>query len=97
MTKWGYEIFDCEGLYFDNVGEKGWELISVDNGIAYFKRPIVEDIEMPIEANAPLVELEVKQEILDKLKVVSDGLKFIEGYSGDWQQKIEEVLGMIND
>jgi len=85
MTKWEYKsIYGKENFFLSQeLGQKGWELVSIgNNGVAYFKRPIVEDIEMPIEANAPLVESEAKQEILDKLKVVSDGLEFIEGYLG---------------
>ncbi len=100
MTKWEYKSVHGKSNFYkyQEIGQTEWELVSVDGGTAYFKRPIVEDIEMSMEANAPLVEnLEMKQEILDKLKVVSDGLEYIEGYFGDWQRKIKEVLGVIND
>ena len=47
--RWEYQVL---GIVKDNdsanlrrfgaVGAEGWELVSVDNGIAYFKRPIKE-------------------------------------------------------
>jgi len=54
MQKWEYkieEIRDIPGYYEGNkygnskrmtkfYGIKGWELVSVNDGIAYFKRPI---------------------------------------------------------
>lgn len=47
MTKWQYEFIriKCPKLLNTRtdlaaMGKKGWELVSVDNGIAYFKRPI---------------------------------------------------------
>lgn len=54
MTKWEYEIFrtihpelpispakiEAHKETFAGWGKEGWELVSVDNGIAYFKRPI---------------------------------------------------------
>ncbi len=30
-------------LQLGDVGEDGWELVSVDNGIAYFKRPVPDE------------------------------------------------------
>lgn len=47
MTKWDYSAFlftreKLEGAIraINDLGKQGWELVSVDNGIAYFKRPI---------------------------------------------------------
>ncbi len=42
--KWEYKPLDL-GLYgyedkLNKLGIEGWELVSVDNGIAYFKRPL---------------------------------------------------------
>lgn len=42
--KWEYKTLDL-GLYgyedkLNNLGTEGWELVSVDNYVAYFKRPI---------------------------------------------------------
>ena len=42
--KWEYRTVDL-GLYgyedkLNKAGTEGWELVSVDNGIAYFKRPL---------------------------------------------------------
>jgi len=33
-----YNIFFLTGGSLDNLGKDGWELVSVDSGIAYFKR-----------------------------------------------------------
>lgn len=50
MQKWEYHIehtyiFEGDGVddfreEAKRLGQRGWELFSVDNGIAYFKRPI---------------------------------------------------------
>lgn len=50
MTKWDYEIIDCEGLDFDKLGQKGWELVSVSDGTAYFKRPVI-----AVTGNEPII------------------------------------------
>ena len=39
---------------FEYYGKQGWELVSVDNGIAYFKRPIVNVSKMRIKETGPL-------------------------------------------
>jgi len=54
--KWEYSVLNLEEMQkqfhdsfksmLDVNGVEGWELVSVDNGIAYFKRPIVEPIAM---------------------------------------------------
>lgn len=31
-----------KGEFFLEIGQEGWELVNVDNGIAYFKRPLQE-------------------------------------------------------
>lgn len=38
--QWEYaRVLDRQSIdYFDNAGSDGWELVAVDNGIAYFKR-----------------------------------------------------------
>jgi len=41
MTKWQYYTADIEGADLDFYGQKGWKLVSVDNGVAYFERAIV--------------------------------------------------------
>jgi len=99
MTKWEHDYYKWSdidkciltdgggfvvGKSLDEMGEEEWELVCINNGIAYFKRSIVEDIEMPIEANGS----DQIQEMLDKL----NSLKFAQGYFGDWQHKREEVL-----
>lgn len=47
--KWEYKFLHVAGRvgqipyngpYIQELGQDGWELISVDNGVAYFKRPI---------------------------------------------------------
>lgn len=45
-VKWEYlkEIADENYLtlpYLNELGAKGWELVSVDDGTAYFKRPLL--------------------------------------------------------
>ena len=49
MTKWEYRVEDISYMgragresTLDEMGEEGWELVGVDNGGAYFKRPKVE-------------------------------------------------------
>lgn len=54
MTKWEYSQLKIkeydEGLLwsrfgkFSDMGKEGWELVSVDDGIAYFKREIKPEI-----------------------------------------------------
>lgn len=38
---------------FDWYGQKGWELVSVDNGIAYFKRPANKEVDTNVYAFGP--------------------------------------------
>ncbi len=44
--KWEYQVFKVhENLEhrefgFNTLGDEGWELVSVENDIAYFKRPV---------------------------------------------------------
>jgi len=33
-----YEIVSVEGTDFDHLGQNMWELVAIDNGLAYFKR-----------------------------------------------------------
>lgn len=42
--RWEYWIEEMppDMKEFNEMGEKGWELVSVDNGVAYFKRPLEE-------------------------------------------------------
>jgi len=49
--KWEYMALSLKGLMgkysiynptIDKIGAEGWELVSVDNEIAYFKRPLEE-------------------------------------------------------
>lgn len=60
--KWEYlrEIADENYLtlpYLNELGANGWELVSVDNGIAYFKRAIESDTGMSEEVfNAKVLE-----------------------------------------
>lgn len=35
---WEYRICERESTNFDFLGNEGWELVTVDNGLAYFKR-----------------------------------------------------------
>lgn len=55
MTKWEYYAYrfvdivnfntlDDRMKVFKELGLDGWELVSVDNAMAYFKRPIEEEI-----------------------------------------------------
>jgi len=62
MTKWEYLCISPREVWavsddgwMDNLGANGWELVSVDNGIAYFRRPKT-DIQVhigPSEHKAP--------------------------------------------
>lgn len=40
MHKWKYTTapFDSSGVNFNELGREGWELVSVDKGVGYFKR-----------------------------------------------------------
>jgi len=45
MTKWLYKIkyvgpFQTRDVEFDSFGKEGWELVSVSNDVAYFKKPV---------------------------------------------------------
>ena len=45
--KWEYKAIIPENDFvpeslMNELGQEGWELVYVDNGIAYFKRPIVD-------------------------------------------------------
>ena len=60
MTKWeyGYIVFGGEDVAnreaMDRRGDEGWELVSVDNGIAYFRRPKAISVRIgPSESKAP--------------------------------------------
>lgn len=42
---WEYKTIGAKGgrvgtIDLDKLGQEGWELVSVDNGVAYFKREI---------------------------------------------------------
>ena len=52
--KWEYEKAWMRGAKFSfaEFGSLGWELVSVDDGFAYFKRPLIEKVEKPIEKPA---------------------------------------------
>ena len=51
--KWEYAVYTFANLSIDDLeyltktldayASKGWELISVDNGFHYFKRPLIEE------------------------------------------------------
>lgn len=38
------DTLEEQAKVFKELGQENWELVSVDNGIAYFKRPILEKI-----------------------------------------------------
>lgn len=38
-----YETVSREGTDFDYLGQNGWDLVAVDDGLAYFKRERFED------------------------------------------------------
>ena len=41
MKQFEYYISDTDNIeHIDQLGLEGWELVSVDSGIAYFKRQI---------------------------------------------------------
>lgn len=40
----GDDHFELLIKYLNLQGDNGWELVSINNGIAYFKRPIQEEI-----------------------------------------------------
>lgn len=45
MQKWEYldrYIVNHNAEFFGSLGRQGWELVAIDNRIAYFKRPISE-------------------------------------------------------
>jgi hypothetical protein len=53
--KWEYTVIPVSDAYsdseqyFDELGCQGWELVSVDEGIAYFKRPKIEHKKREVE------------------------------------------------
>lgn len=53
MKKFEYEIHQAASVLLGNMGKDGWELVSVDNGVCYFKREL-------IEATNPEKELQEK-------------------------------------
>ena len=55
MTKWEYGCEDvADGAAIDRRGDEGWEMFSVDNGWAYFRRPKTIPIRIgPSESKAP--------------------------------------------
>jgi DNA-directed RNA polymerase alpha subunit len=53
MKRFEYEIHQATSVLFGNMGKDGWELVSVDNGVCYFKRELT-------EASAPEKELHEK-------------------------------------
>ena len=46
MQKWEYDRLQKNSWFEhrEQIGEMGWELITVDDQYAYFKRPLVESI-----------------------------------------------------
>lgn len=42
LTKWEYLIVNAGEHDFDGLGQIGSELVAVDQGIAYFKRRVIE-------------------------------------------------------
>lgn len=72
MAKWEYKSLDMNSFvsrhrameYLEKVGQEKWELVSVDNGIAYFKRPINE---MSSEVNKTAFEARVLTIIRENL------------------------------
>ena len=44
MTQWEYNTVSTQGIMLldelDDLGKEGWELVAINNDIAYFKRPI---------------------------------------------------------
>lgn len=53
MTKWEYKTKALrdfpDGMFYttihhlDDLGQEGWELATISNGLAYFKRPMEDD------------------------------------------------------
>lgn len=39
MIAWDYYIDDVGFFDWEEIGNKGWELVAVDGNVAYFKRP----------------------------------------------------------
>lgn len=58
---WEYLIYPIEGMpsneKFDELGNQGWELVSVDYEIAYFKRFAVASQERLSEGDIKIVPL----------------------------------------
>lgn len=54
MRKWEYLTislplgFSMDVINFDEIGEQGWELVSVSNGTAYFRREKEYEIEVKL-------------------------------------------------
>jgi len=44
MTKWEYKTIWIDGsgngVKYNEIGKEGWELVSVSNKVAYFKRKL---------------------------------------------------------
>jgi len=74
MKKWEYTHFgdaasDRPGMvdHWERMAEKGWELVTVDNGVAYFKREkIIHPLDMEINEQTP--DLAPPEEPMNKRK-----------------------------
>lgn len=57
MSKWEYLVHTvrindtCLEKILESFGENGWELVSVDSGSHYFKRPKLQEPEKELEDN----------------------------------------------
>lgn len=66
MQKWEYDVKSGMAhttpsrAMMNDMGRKGWELVAVENGVGYFKRPNRE--ERPIE--------ELRKEALDEIEAL---------------------------
>ena len=63
MTKWEYNALvnlRTNWMMFKALGEDGWELVGVDGGIGYFKRPMVQPLSFITSHKTPKPEVAYK-------------------------------------
>ena len=71
MVKWEYRWAIADGIMRDSMngfGADGWELFVIDDGIAYFKRPVKPQMPatLVVNSNAPVPQL--IEELKDALR-----------------------------
>lgn len=72
MQKWEYLVvhpvpfMDEDETTAYELGQRGWELVAVDNGYAYFKRPVAPTFMLKTEtAPAVALDLDIKRALFE--------------------------------